>query len=262
MLVDGRGGVLRGLACGRHLRGARLAAACERDVLDLAHAAAREQCLLGVENGLLGHDVEAGGHAVCGRRLCRRGLGNRAEPLGHGLGLRLGRALRTLSGGASQPSAAGAANAKEQGLLLAKAVEGLRVDVLGEDGELAAPERGVCHEANDGPAHERVALALRLALDELRGLLVNLRVEGAHGEVVLAGDEDRVERGCGVDAVDDVGLGLHLAGGLLGELLEGERRSEALGRGAKQAADALLKDVKEVHATHPPYVSARGRWSR
>ena len=226
--------------------------------MDLASRAAGEKRLLGVEHGLLGHDVQAGGHAVCRGRLCHGWLGNRANAAHRRLGLRLRRAL---AGGTAE-AASRAPHAEEQGLLLAESVEGLRVNVLGKDGELAALERRVCHESNDGPAHEGVALALCLALDELRSLLRDLRVERAHGKVVLAGDEDGIEGRCGVHAVDDVGLGLHLAGGLLGKLLEGERGGETLGRGAEQAADALLKDVKEVHATHPPYVSARGRWSR
>lgn len=107
------------------------------------------------------------------------------------------------------------------------------VNILRKDGEAAAAQGRVGHEAHERTANEYVALVLGLALDELGGLVGELRVERAHCQVVLAGDKDGVEGGGRVDAVDHEGLRLHLAGRLLGELLEGEGRGEALGGGAE-----------------------------
>ena len=132
-------------------------------------------------------------------------------------------------------------------LLLVQTGEGGGVDVLGEHGELTRLERRIDHEADERGAHEAVALLLGLGAHELGDLAGELGVIGRQELIVIRGDEHGVEGGGGVDAVDDQGLVLHLAGRLLGELLKGEGRL----RRAEDPSDAVFKYVQEVHERSP-----------
>ena len=166
-----------------------------------------------------------------------RGRGGRARLLGMAL---FAVALLVAVGLAGRALEIGA-------LLLVQTGEGGGVDVLGEHGELTRLERRVDHEADERGAHEAVALLLGLGAHELGDLAGELGVIGRQELIVIGGDEHGVEGGGGVDAVDDQGLVLHLAGRLLGELLEGEGRL----RRAKDPSDAVFKYVQEVHERSP-----------
>ena len=128
-------------------------------------------------------------------------------------------------------------------LFLVQATERGGIDVLGKDRELAAAQLRVDHKANEGLADKDVAALFGLRFHKLADLARKLGIErGEHG-IVVGGNQDGIERRRGVDAVDHQSLILHVASGLLGKLLKGERGTG----GTEDAGHVVLEDVQEVH---------------
>ena len=128
-------------------------------------------------------------------------------------------------------------------LILVQATERRGIDVLGKDRELAAAQLRVDHKANEGLADKDVAALFGLRFHKLADLARKLGIErGEHG-IVVGGNQDGIERRRGVDAVDHQSLILHVASGLLGKLLKGERGTG----GTEDAGHVVLEDVQEVH---------------
>ena len=128
-------------------------------------------------------------------------------------------------------------------LFFVQAAERGRIDILGEDRELAGAQLRVDHKAHERLTDKDVAALFGLRLHELADLARKLGVErGEHG-IVIGGDQDGVECRRGVDAVDHQSLILHVASGLLGKLLKGERGTG----GTEDAGHVVLEDVQEVH---------------
>ena len=137
--------------------------------------------------------------------------------------------------------------AEKCALLLAKTGKGLLVDVLGVDVELAGFEGLIHHEAYERPANQGVALLVGGLGDKFAKFVVNALVERAHERVVLGRHQHRVESGCGIHAIYAVRLALHLAGGMLCELLERERLCIALWGRLEDRANSALKITEKAH---------------
>ena len=182
-----------------------------------------------------------------GERVGSGGTGRRL--LGHGGGALLLRSGELLLAGAG--SAGGAACGRVVlaqailvgALFLVQTTERGGVDVLGKDRELTGTQLGVDHKANEGFTDKDIAALFGLCLHKLADLARKLGVErGEHG-IVVGGDQDGIECRRGVDAVDHQSLILHVASGLLGKLLKGERGTG----GTEDAGHVVLEDVQEVH---------------
>ena len=128
-------------------------------------------------------------------------------------------------------------------LFFVQAAERGGIDVLGKDRELAGAQLRIDHKAHEGLADKDIAALFGLRLHELADLARKLGVErGEHG-IVVGGDKDGIECRRRVDAVDHQSLILHVASGLLGKLLKGERGTG----GTEDAGHVVLEDVQEVH---------------
>ena len=116
------------------------------------------------------------------------------------------------------------------------------------DPQLRAGKFSVFAENVDAPTlgrlyEEERAYQNGLCLHKLADFARKLGVErGEHG-IVVGGDKDGIECRRRVDAVDHQSLILHVASGLLGKLLKGERGTG----GTEDAGHVVLEDVQEVH---------------
>lgn len=128
-------------------------------------------------------------------------------------------------------------------LFFVQAAERGGIDVLGKDRELAGAQLRIDHKAHEGLADKDIAALFGLRFHKLADLARKLGVErGEHG-IVVGGDQDGIECRRRVDAIDHQSLILHVASGLLGKLLKGERGTG----GTEDAGHVVLEDVQEVH---------------
>ena len=203
---------------------------------------------LGHGNGCGGGIGDVGRKGIgCGERVGNGGAGCRLL-LRHGSGalLRGGELLLAgarSAGGTARGRVVLAQTILVGALFLIQAAERGGIDVLGKDRELAGAQLRIDHKAHEGLADKDIAALFGLRLHKLADLARKLGVErGEHG-IVVGGDQDGIECRRGVDAVDHQSLILHVASGLLGKLLKGERGTG----GTEDAGHVVLEDVQEVH---------------